>query len=406
MRTLSFFLLLAVSLVSWTARADYIRAFLPGVGASVGAAAFDQPAHILLSGVGDEVGTEIQRAAVTRALKYRDMDPRASVFLIAFIEAGYETNAARLKKVGFTEIQRVKRAFVDRNVISEMRAFTQIRSLDLFSHNSPHYGLQLESKYSRLAPDSPGLEKLKANFLPEAYGMIHGCNSGWIVAPTFSRRMGIPFAGSFTSTDFEYLNTDGQYYQRNKGQFPATAFEKTNALSFLEEKDCSYGGCTRMKPDNSPYYGSWGVLSGGGLNIYKFFCPGIGEKTCLKAMARSLFAFPSTKVIDQRSSLEDYRLVLKDFLCPSQKKGARRSACSDELDAYEKTGKRTQAIYSGREVQCDFKGCQAKVICDRDAEGNYLHGTCKVVNASPKTVTTREEEYLSYLKGFQLLQAE
>jgi hypothetical protein len=393
-------------LLSVQARADFLRAYLPPESGAAISATLGEPAHILVAGVGNELFSELQKPAVTRALKYRELHPEAPVFLLAHVEGTFEKNSERLSGMGFVEIRRVQKTFSDAAVLSELLAFKRIRTLDFFSHNSPHYGVQLESQYYRFAPDSAGLEKVRTRFTPDAYGFVHGCNGGWIVARTFSKRFGIPFAGSFASTDFEYLNSDGSFYQKLRGQFPSTPFAERNESGLRNPVDCSFGGCARMKPDNSPYNAKWGNLAGGGLNIYKFFCVTVDLATCEKAMARSLLAFPSEIAIDEGSPVEDFRRVAKDFICPSQSKGSFREACSEDLDAFEATGKRIRKTFSGREVQCDFKGCQAKVVCDQDESGAYVHGTCRVENQSPATVTTAQEEYLHYLRGFERIQAE
>lgn len=421
-RSLYFRVILSVFLIAGTfpysnSNADFFRAFLPTVsGKSVGTG----PAHLIIVGVGNELHDALQKTAITRAFKYRELYPEEPVFLLTHSEEPAEneyfsfttgepitplTNVQKLRNAGFRNVQQFKNVFSDRKVLAEIRSFTQIRSLDFYSHNSPHYGIQLESNAYRLAPTSQGLESLASLFTEDAFGFIHGCNSGWIVATEFSKKMGIPFAGSFASTDFEFLNSDGQFYQRTAGQFPATHFPRRNAVSFKTRKSCAFGGCIRMKPNNTPYNGTWGNLENGGLNAYKFFCPGIAENRCLIAMATSLFSFPSIRPLGLESPVDEYREVLVDFLCPVQEKGKFRKDCRADLEHYARVGERLNKVFPTPEVQCDFNGCQAEPVCKRNRDGGYIHGTCKVENASLAPVTTVNEEYLYYLKGFELFRA-
>jgi hypothetical protein len=271
--------------------------------------------------------------------------------------------------------------------------------MDFYSHNSPHYGLQLESKYFRLPPNSRENKRLQGHFTNEAYAIFHGCNTGFIVAPTLSKTWGIPVAGTLASSAFEYLSKDGRFYFAGVG---GGGKASVNDTSFYQQIPCANGACTRMKPGNSPYSGIWGDFKGGGLNFFKFFCVKNDERRCYQSMARSLVDSVSVKPVGQRPSLGDYKELLFDFLCTSAGQGKHRAKCEASLENYHLSRRLGPNGFVGKQIQCSFKECFAKVEC-MTFNGEYLHHTCDVVNNWDGPVDTLEREYEAYLSGFELL---
>jgi hypothetical protein len=110
------------------------------------------------------------------------------------------------------------------------------------------------------------------------------------------------------------------------------------------------------------------------------------------------------KPLKENSSIEDYKDVVLDFLCPADK----REDCRAHLENAVKTGNMEYDPYSGKSLQCDFKGCRAKFSCERIPFLNLLKsGSCRVENLRPSNKTTTiANEYLAYLKGFKFLQGE
>jgi hypothetical protein len=359
--------------------------------------------HIIVAGVGMELGIQLQLSAVTKAKRLHELYPERQIFLVVHKETGTDArpvnNAALLEKFGFDTELSSDRTFSDKALIDQLVPFTKIASIDFYSHNSPHYGLQLESKYYRLPPNSRENKRLQGHFTADAYAIFHGCNTGFIVAPAFSKTWEIPTAGTLASSAFEYLSKDGEFYFGGQG---GGGKASVNDVSFFQEISCANGACTRMKPGNSPYSGIWGEFKGGGLNFFKFFCVKNDDNRCFKSMARSLVEGVSIKAVGARPSLQDYKDLLYDFLCTSAGAGKHRAKCQNNLETYRLTGRGGPNGFVGRQIQCSFKECYAKVDC-LTFNGEYLHHTCDVVNHWDGPVDTLEREYDAYLKGFELL---
>ena len=111
---------------------------------------------------------------------------------------------------------------------------------------------------NRLSIKTIGIEKLKGHFSNDAYLFLHGCNTGFILAPFLSNLLNIPVAASLTSTDFQKLHSDGEFYLTAKGFSPNSDWAHRNKNSYNFETSCRYGKCLRLKPDNHPYIGYWG----------------------------------------------------------------------------------------------------------------------------------------------------
>ncbi|MEY4617270.1 MAG: hypothetical protein RJB66_2230 [Pseudomonadota bacterium] len=389
--------LLFSSLFSPVAHGAYFTAYLQGTKQSHSA-----PTHIIVAGVGMELGMSLQWAAVSKAKRYKDLYPNHQVFLIAHREDTVNDNPVnnfnKLPAWGFRLEKSFDKLFTQKGLIDQMAQFSQIASIDLFTHNSPHYGAQLESKYYRMTPESSENNRLVGHFMDDAYAILHGCNTGFIVAPALSKTWGIPVAGTLASTGFEYLHKDGQFYFSGDGRGRAGR----NDVSFSEPINCENGACSRMKPANFTYDGIWGNFEGGGLNFFKFFCVKNNSSSCYRTMAKSLISSLSIKVIGERPSLEEYKEILFDFLCTSSSGGKFRSMCRQNLERYHVSKVVGKNGFQGRQVQCSFKECFAKVECF-SFNGQLVHHTCSVKNNWNGQVDTLEREYEAYLKGYDLL---
>ncbi len=378
--------------------AGYITAYLDRTKQS-----YDKPTHIVVAGVGMELGMQLQLSAVSKAKRYHELYPDHQIFLVAHKEDGTEdkpiNNKAYLTKWGFITETASDKTFSDKSLMDQLAPFKQIASLDFYTHNSPHYGFQLESKYYRLTPESRENRRLKGHFLPDAYAILHGCNTGFIVAPSLAKLWEIPVAGTLASSGFEYLSKDGQFYFSGAG---GGGKANVNDVSFNEGIKCAGGACTRMKPENGPYRGIWGNFEGGGLNFFKFFCVKNDQATCFRTMAKSLINSLSVRAVSTNPSFEDYKDLIYDYLCTSASSGKYRSLCKNSLEQYLRTKQIGSNGFRGKQIQCTFKECYAKVEC-MSFNGQLLHHTCKVENNWTKQVDTLEREYEAYLKGWELL---
>jgi hypothetical protein len=359
------------------------------------------PTHILVAGAGDDLGTQFQQVARAKALKYIELYPNEQIVLISHDEPDGD-NIALLKGWGFQLIKKDHSTFNGKSFIEEAMKFNQIATIDIFSHSSAQYGIHLDGKAHRLTINTSGVEKLKGHFTKDAYAFIHGCNSGFNLAPFLSNLWEIPVAGSMTSTNFQKLHSDGNFYLTEQGFFPNAEWATTNEKTFAQPVPCTKDGtCIRLKPDNNPYIGFWGEYHDGGLPFYKFFCIKTEITQCKKIMARSMMAFNATTNISFKSSLAEFKKVLFDFLCPVNSTKDLRGECAAALESSLTSKDETYNPFSQEQIECDFISCKAEIKCDKvPLTGVNKPGTCVLSNDFGHNATTLVREYKAYLQGF------
>jgi hypothetical protein len=366
---------------------------------------YTKPTRILVTGAGDDLGSQFQFIAKAKAVKYRDEFPNDQIVLVAHEETDLGNDEVILRNFGFNLIKNDKSSFNGNSFVEEVSSFTQIASIDVFSHSSAQYGAHLDGKAHRLTTNTKGIDKLKGHFMKGAYAYLHGCNTGFNLAPYLSQEWGIPVAGSMTSTNFQKLHSDGNFYQTEEGFYPNSDWQTSNKQSFLSgEVTCKEGGCLRLKPDNHPYVGYWGEYYEGGLPFYKFFCATNSDEECKKAMAQSLLSFTAVNKIDSKTSFADYKKTVIDFLCPISAKKDIRRECEENLDLALKTGDETYNPFSRPLVQCDLHKCEVEITCKKIMlTGIYKPGTCVLDNKYNGKATTMVREYKAYLDAYKYL---
>lgn len=380
--------------------------------------------RVIVTGRGKELVSLFQESAAAKAKKYKELYPDDQILFLGVIETPeygenfkYD-NWALLKEYKFNAEE--KKIAIDFNpmkgttysdqlsvraLIEVLTPYVKIASLDIYSHSTPTYGVILDGKWNRLDDSNRQIKILKKNFTEDAYAFLHGCNSGAGVAQHLSKVWNIPVAGSLTSTTSQRLFEDGAFYADEEYSRPANLKKvKTNKLSYKKNAGCYDGSCVRFKPDNSPYAGYWGKFENG-LPFFKFFCVDIETEKCERIMSQSMLSFISVKAIDQKSELEDYKNVVKDFLCPTNKKGDIQQKCMDELDLIGiEQGDETYNPFSGEQIQCDFSGCEVKYDCTEiPIIGITIPESCQLINTSTQKATTLVKEYRSYINGFKSL---
>lgn len=364
--------------------------------------------HVIIVGRGNELGTQFQASSAAKAKKYAELYPKEQIFLISVNEKDNDENLDLLKSFNYRNVKETSDfSFTSGDVMKEMSKFKKIASVDIYSHSVAYYGVVLDGKTNRMDPKKDGYGILAGNFTTDAFAVLHGCNSGQFLAPILSMQWGIPVAGSFTSTSFQRMHENGNFYF-DDGRVPAQgSFVTVNKFTYDRNENCAEGACRRLYPDNFAYDGYWGVFSEGGLGFYKFFCMKNSDAVCFKAMAKAAISSVSVKAVDLKSSFEDYKAVVIDWMCPLSAKTNIRQKCIEGLDKAVATGG-TYDSYDGKSVQCSFKGCEAKFKCKRLPLIDLLQPhSCEVINLrkSPKT-TTQVNEYKAFLKGWELLQSE
>jgi hypothetical protein len=350
--------------------------------------------HILIAGHGAELSTLFQSAAASKAIKIQELYPQDQIVLISCNEIGAQANAEKLRGWGFQVVSLNNNIFTPQRLMAELARFTKIASLEFFTHTSAIAGAQLEGEAYRIS-QIDDVSSLKGNFTADSFIYLHGCNSGFNLAPAFSSQLEVPVAGSFTYTGFQKLHSNHEFYDFDDALKPAGDWSAVNDVSFAETHACTSGGCLRMKPDNSPYTGGWGDYNdGGGLPFYKFFCVKNSETRCLNAMAESIYGLIGKKDYKFASSAADYNELLMEFFCPVSNKTNIRQLCVQGLQK----AAANNTVYNpfqGKLLTCNFKKCQFEIHCADTA------GSCRMENDLPSS-NAMVDEYKSYLKAFSI----
>ena len=361
-----------------------------------------KPTRVIVAAAGDDLKLLFQEVAKAKAEKYKEINKDEQIVMIAVKEEEMGNEGA-LKKWGFTIHETSKKTMDGDDLLSELKKFPKILSLDIFSHSSAQFGIHINSRTHRFNQKTSGIESLKANFLKGAYVILHGCNSGFVLAPALSKMWGLPVAGSLTSTNFQRLHSDGHFYLEEEGYAPSKDWSETNALSFDQPQSCKAGYCLRLKPDNTAYFGFWGSYRDGGLPFFKWFCVNNSQEDCQRAMARNLLSQTSIVNLKSDSTIETYKKAVFDFLCPVSSKKDLRRECEENLELAVVTKDYTYNPFTRPQIECDFKKCQAEVVCDKVLfTGIPKPGTCSVQHDG-KNSTTIVREYIAYMSAFSLL---
>jgi hypothetical protein len=364
----------------------------------------DKPTRILVTGAGKEQGTQFQEVANAKALKYSELYPDEQIVLIAKNENAQHSPQSILKRWGYTIQYENHEHFDGDSLVRELSLFKNISSIDIFAHGTAQYGVYLEDTQSRLSPETKSIINLRGHFAQDAYIFLHGCNTGFTLAPHLSNVLDLPVAGSLTSSDFQRLHSDGSFYLTQEDYYPNSDWAQSNSSSFNQATNCKEGRCIRLKPDNHPYVGFWGEYKGGGLPFYKFFCVNNSQKDCSRIMAKSLYSFIGTTNLKLNSNFKEYKNLLGDFLCPISGSHDYRRVCREKLDLSLLTFDSTFNPFRGPQLECDFKGCKAEFKCKLMRHPNLKNAKiCYTSMKSRSSATTLINEYEAYLSGFKEL---
>lgn len=304
---------------------------------------------VFIAGFGKELGLQFLYGAITRARMHDELypDSRAQVVIWAE-ENGKREDRATLLQRGMHILEVNHWHLRDRSIAKEIRKLPPVSSLHVVSHSSAVYGFALQHNY-RTNSDAKLWQQIKDRFTDDFYIFLHGCNTGFLLAPALSKVVKRPVFGSLTSTDFQQIFENDQWYHNNPGtgEFPTgLAKKQVNDVLFSTNESCWKGFCHRMMSNEHNYHGYWGNYTVG-LPFYKPFCnfaysdPG----RCMKGIAQAVY---TTTAIGAQS-WED---KVEDFLCPRMADPKVHSRCVAAL----KNGGE-QNFYRGNTLQCSLKGC-------------------------------------------------
>lgn len=386
-----FFALIAVSFI-----AQWAQAQSDGYTVSVlnnRAIDYSRPTHLLVVGYAHDTYPYFQEAAASQGQVYFDSDPSVQVVMIANKESSLVDEGKRLSSWGFWVVKSTYASLNKKSFMNEAMRFQKIASLEIYAHGNLTYGIQLGLSMF-ISPGEPQVVRLKTRFMDEAYAIVHGCNQGFYLAPYLSEAWEIPVGGALTSTNYQRLHSDGQFYTFDDFLKPPGDWSLENRFSFQEVRDCSKSGCLRMKPDNFPYDGMHGKYEAG-LPFTKFFCARTSVEKCEKVMALSTQGLLDVRRGKKPSSFEDYKYRVQSFLCPVHRSNGIHQKCRQQLTAAETSNKETYSPFLGPSLQCDFNKCEFQLDCSGGGE-------C-LIRSSTKVSNTLVREYKSYLRGYQLL---
>lgn len=216
-----------------------------------------RPTHVIVAAKGLAFAT----VGYQQFKIYQELYPHDQFLFISNLPApGPYRNVKQdtLKKLGFAILEENTLVLDTRKLIQIIKNTTRnIRTLDIIGHNGVVLGPWLESGDHRMEYRNVTLmSQLRPLFAADAWVRIAGCNSGWYVAPALSEAWGVPVFGSFTSTGFYYLNTDGNYELFDSidgGQAAENVHPAKIDNSFEIPQKCE-GSCFTLKPEAAPYH--------------------------------------------------------------------------------------------------------------------------------------------------------
>lgn len=333
------------------------------------------------------------QSGLGRAARYKEVWPSHQVVIMSSPEVRGKKDKEVFEEFNIPVTKKIDRTFTPEILISELGQFTKIASIDFYGHSSP-WALKLGKSDAALDPEAyhNQLKNLRSHFLPTASITLNSCNSGFKIAPALSLALAIPVAGSLTSSVLERTETDGMWYKEDD-------WTNENYLN------CDLGTCWRMKPTHASYSAYWGHFKEGGLSFYKFFCNFENtEGKCAKAMATSLLGFPSIRALSEKPSVEDFKMVAFDWICSTYKNKQKFNECVEGINQSIIKGDLRFQTHPGTELNCNFKTCNAKVVCKEKIFGNGPKGgSCKLVADITGPATNAATELLEFMKGYDLL---
>jgi len=378
-----------------------------GIVATLDAAGIDPAVttHLLVIGYSHGQGTQFAKAAMARALRYRELYPDHQVVFFGAVEAGgTQSDAQVMTALGAKVISdNPDEKFYDVTLLERMQAFSSLASFDFYGHSSP-WAIGVEATGPRLGTDSSAdLTMVRGSFTPDAYATLNGCNAGRVIAPVLSEAWQIPVSGALTGSNFQALHSDGKWYSNDPGRAPSTKWATVNDRSFATPIACSKGACLRLKPENAPYHGYWGDFEAG-LGHYEFFCNYTNDAgDCGRRMALSLISSVSVEPLSLDSAREAFENAVLDWLCPNDASSTRFDACRNQLRESALTAS-GYSSFQGIPMECTDAGCDIAMNCDDNGSGAPKPGTCSDHVSEASAPMAQIREYQRYMAGFDALQ--
>ena len=354
--------------------------------------------HVLVAGSPDKLGELFIYSLLTRARIYLDNDPQSQIIIV-----GRSEDKEIIQDAGF-KIVKSKSGLLKADMIKEsISQIKSIQSLDIYAHSNALSGVSLDSNswVTQLLNEKDDLWTMFATKLsPETYIFIHGCNAGIKLAPALASKLKIAVFAALTSTDFQYIYNDSfwafDYNADNKN------LSSKNILNYKKDFRCGKY-CTRMKPDNSSYKGHWGDWSAGGYPTFKLFCGSQDNKNCERGAIEAISSFPGPQKSSQvKSSLENFKKQVIDFMCPFAHNSDKQNLCQSNLEnSITDSSLASYSPFKGKTLVCDRIRCKAHFNC---SFGNaaFNPGNCKLESEAKEGEISNSftDEYKYFIEIF------
>lgn len=361
----------------------------------------DKITHIIVVGSAvKEDSDQFFQSGVSRAFRYKEVYPDHQVVIMSSPDVLNTPDEQVFSTYNVVVVKKVLEKFTAKNMLNEMNMFNKVASFDFFGHSSP-WAMKIGDINASFSPYNhySALKQFKAKLLPNAYATLNACNTGFTIAPDLSEILRIPVSGALTSSMFERIESDGRWYKEDDSR--GDSYVVQNKFSYNVTVLCSLGLCSRMKVSRTNYSSVWGFFKEGGLSFSKFFCKyNNRDGSCERGMALSLYAFPSVLPLNKNSTSDEFREVVYDWLCSTGKDRNFFSKCVEGIEQAINRYDLVHQAHPGNELMCDFKSCNAKVVCKLDEYKDPILKTCHLktpINPEPTNVA---REYMSIMKGF------
>lgn len=369
----------------------------PGLGNSTSTGA----KHVIVVGVGNDLGNMFLKAAMGKVAKLKDSEPESEILIYAQVTKDLQKESQILSDMGLELLEANNDNLPLSKIFKSARVGRAISSLTFYVHSAITYGIHLY-KGGRYDQNDDNWDLLKGYFQLGAYVHLIGCNTGYYLAPALSLRLQVPVAGALTSTDFQYLNDKSEWkYAAPTGDLTYPQVEM-NRKSFSTPVSCQTGVCSRMQPYYRSYSGYWGDFKNGGFPGFKFFCNAVDELVCEKVMAISLTQQVSNTALTLRSSESDFRLALADLACPQVREQNLIQQCRDfVLNFQEASPESNYSPFWEKTLACDLHSCQFDFKCEPRSWFNS-DVSCLLQNPNLKT-NSFAEEIRHYIRGIKAI---
>jgi hypothetical protein len=324
-----------------------------------------QEVRLIVAGRGDELGTLFQLAAISKAEAYLRMDPGAQIVILSAVESE-KNNEQELRQFisrKFINTKKIPMSLGAREFFNEATRFKKIVSIDFYTHSTVKFGMRLDRSEDRLE-SIDDWSQLLPSLTDQSYLFLHGCNTGFELAPELANQLNRPVMGSLTSTYFQRLTKDQRFVNSD---------DKS-----VRDSQWISPATYRLIPDAIPYVGHWGHFSGGGLGFFKTFCGGLLADQCIFGMKKMMSFWLSAKI--------QFQDRVMDYLCSGRLDSDFGIKCRKALE----TGNFNLSSFHGNPLKCDFKSCQYELICPQ------FDDKCDLI--SPSTgLSTIHNEYRAFL---------